>query len=177
MKGKLIINGKEYEIKLDESILKESVPQTKTGYERVGHNEIYYFADAMDEHMDGVDSDCDAHERMDDTMYKNADYYSDANVAKANARADTIMRRLRRFAAENGGIPNFDHWNNGSITKYAIGYDYTTDNLCYVGRICYRDSVSVYFLSQSAVEQALDLFHDDLLWYFTEYQPMLYQEV
>lgn len=177
MKGKLIINGKEYEVELDDNSIEELTPQPRTGYERVGHNETHYFADTMDEHMDGVDSDCDKHERMDDMMYKNADYYSDKDVAKANARADTLMRRLRRFAAEHGGIPNSDHWNNGSITKYAIGYDYTTDNLCYVGRICHRDSVSVYFLSQSVVKQAIELFHDDLLWYFTEYQPMLYQEV
>lgn len=177
MKGKLIINGKEYEVELDESILKEPVPQTKTGYERVGHNEIYYFADAMDEHMDGVDSDCDAHERMDDTMYKNADYYSDANVAKANARADTLMRRLRRYAAEHGGIPNCDHWNDGALMKYAIEYDHVAGNLFYSRRKCYQNCLSVYFLSKDACERAMLLFHDDLLWYFTEYQPMLYQEV
>ena len=177
MKGKLIINGKEYEVELDESILKEPVPQTKTGYERVGHNEIYYFADAMDEHMDGVDSDCDAHERMDDTMYKNADYYSDANVAKANARADTIMRRLRRFAAEHGGIPSAKDWEDIYKSKYCIGYDYSNFalSICVNQKFCH--AFKIHFLSQSAAKQAIELFHDDLLWYFTEYQPMLYQEV
>lgn len=177
MKGKLIINGKEYEVELDDNAIKELTPHPRTGYERVGRNEYHFFADTMVEYTNGITEDIDKYEQFDDEMYKNADYYSDKSVARNNARADTIMRRLRRFAAEHGGIPNFDHWNNGSITKYAIGYDYTTDNLCYVGRICHRDSVSVYFLSHSAAKKAIDLFHDDLLWYFTEYQPMLYEEV
>ena len=175
MKGKLIINGKEYEVEIDNAILDTITKKPKTGYERV--KGIYFFANTMCDHADGIVPIYDEHERTDNAIYENADYYSDVNVAKAHARAVTIMRRLRRFAAEHGGIPNFDHWNNGSITKYAIGYDYTTDNLCYVGRICHRDSVSVYFLSHSAAKQAIELFHDDLLWYFTEYQPMLYQEV
>lgn len=175
MKGKLTINGNEYEVEIDNAILDTIVKKPKTGYERV--NDTYFFANPINDRMDDIGSDYDMHLFKDNALYENADYYSDANVAKANARADTIMRRLRRFAAEHGGIPNFDHWNNGSITKYAIGYDYTTDNLCYVGRICHRDSVSVYFLSHSAAKQAIELFHDDLLWYFTEYQPMLYQEV
>lgn len=177
MKGKLIINGKEYEVKLDDDTIKELTPHPRTGYERVGHNETYYFADTMDEHMDGIDSDYDRHERMDNEMYENADYYSDESVAKANARADTLMRRLRRFAAEHGGIPNAKHWDNVGIMKYIIGCDHTTKNLCYVGRKCCQDSMSVCFLSQPAAKQAIELFHDDLLWYFTEYQPMLYQEV
>lgn len=66
MKGKLIINGKEYEVEMDDNSIEELAPQPRTGYERVGHNETHYFADTMNEHMDGVDSDCDKHERMDD---------------------------------------------------------------------------------------------------------------
>ena len=177
MKGKLIINGKEYEVELDDNSIEELTPKPRTGYERVGHNETHYFADTMNEHMDGVDSDCDKHERLDDTMYKNADYYSDKDVAKANARADTLMRRLRRFAAENGGIPNCDHWDDAAQKKYIIAYDHGDEILeCHERVVCQNYS-PVYFLSKEACQNAIDLFRDDLLWYFTEYQPMLYEEV
>ena len=177
MKGKLIINGKEYEVELDDNAIKELTPHPRTGYERVGRNEYHFFADTMVEYTNGITEDIDKYEQFDDEMYKNADYYSDKSVARNNARADTLIRRLRRFAAENGGIPNAKHWDDVSIMKYTIGCDHAINNLYCVGRKCCQDSVSVYFLSQSAAKQAIELFHDDLLWYFTEYQPMLYEEV
>ena len=177
MKGKLIINGKEYEVELDDNAIKELTPHPRTGYERVGRNEYHFFADTMVEYTNGITEDIDKYEQFDDEMYKNADYYSDKDVAKNNARADTLMRRPRRFAAEHCGIANCDHLNDEELMKYTIGYDHVTGNLVYTVRKCSQDSSSVYFLSQDTCEQAMELFHDDLLWYFTEYQPMLYQEV
>lgn len=177
MKGKLIINDKEYEVELDDNAIKELTPHPRTGYERVGRNEYHFFADTMVEYTNGITEDIDKYEQFDDEMYKNADYYSDKSVARNNARADTLMRRLRRFAAEHGGIPNCDHWNDEELMKYTIGYDHVTGNLVYTVRKCSQDSLSVYFLSRDACEQAMELFNDDLLWYFTEYQPMLYEEV
>lgn len=177
MKGKLTINGKEFEVEIDNTTLDAITRKRRTGYERVAHNEVHYFADTMDEHMDGVDSDSDDYDRIDDTMYKNADYYSDKSVARNNARADTLMRRLRRFAAEHGGIPSAKDWEDIYKSKYCIGYDYSNFalSICVNQKFCH--AFKIHFLSQSAAKQAIDLFHDDLLWYFTEYQPMLYQEV
>ena len=177
MKGKLIINGKEYEVELDDNAIKELTPHPRTGYERVGRNEYHFFADTMVEYTNGITEDIDKYEQFDDEMYKNADYYSDKSVARNNARADTIMRRLRRFAAEHGGIPNCDHWNDKELMKYTVGYDHDTKNLdCFMSMWC-QHCLSVYFLSHDACKQAMELFYDDLLWYFTEYQPMLYEGV
>lgn len=177
MKGKLTINGKEFEVEIDNTTLDAITRKRRTGYERVGRDEIYYFSDTMTENMDGIDADCDEHGRMDAAMYENADYYSDESIASNNARADTLMRRLRRFAAENGGIPNCDHWDDAAQKKYIIGYDHGNEILeCHERAVCQNYS-PVYFLSKEACQNAIDLFHDDLLWYFTEYQPMLYQEV
>ena len=177
MKGKLIINGKELEVEIDNTTLDAITRKCRTGYERVAHNEVHYFADTMDEHMDGVDSDSDDYGRTDDTMYENADYYSDESVARNNARADTLMRRLRRYAAEHGGIPNCDHWNDKELAKYTIEYIHATKILGCFMNICFQNCLSVYFLSEDACKKAIELFYDDLLWYFTEYQPMLYEEV
>ena len=177
MKGKLIINGKEYEVELDDNAIKELTPHPRTGYERVGRNEYHFFADTMVEYTNGITEDIDKYEQFDDEMYKNADYYSDKSVARNNARADTLMRRLRRFAAENGGIPNAKHWDDAAQKKYIIVYDHGDEILeCHERVVCQNYS-PVYFLSKEACQNAIDLFHDDLLWYFTEYQPMLYEEV
>ena len=177
MKGKLTINGKEYEVELDDNAIKELTPHPRTGYERVGRNEYHFFADTMVEYTNGIAEDIDKYEQFDDEMYKNADYYSDKDVAKANARADTIMRRLRRFAAEHGGIPSAKDWEDIYKSKYCIGYDYSNFalSICVNQKFCH--AFKIHFLSQSAAKQAIELFHDDLLWYFTEYHPMLYEEV
>ena len=84
----------------------------KTGYERNKTNDIYYSIDIAD----NVFKNFDLHDIVHDDIYSIANYYIDKTVAINNARADKLMRQLRRFAVEN----NDDKIETNSDTKMLI---------------------------------------------------------
>ena len=99
MKAKLIIKNKEIEIEISEEEYKKLQPskEKKTGYERVlPDNEFYYAAS-----RGCIESGIDAYDYIDNEYYESANYYSSNVVAENNARADKLMRQLRRFSVEH----------------------------------------------------------------------------
>lgn len=162
MNAKLIVEGKEFDIQiLDPELQKLLMPPKKTGYERVHQYDGYWY-DTMDGNI-GKESDDVAD--IDDTAYVYANYYSDATIAKNNARADTLMRQLRRFAVE--------HRNNDKVVERY--YIYYVKDACILQVM--RDTVNCYvgpwFDNQHACAQAIETFKDELIWYFTEYKDSL----
>ena len=172
MKAKLIINGKELEVEITEEELKklEAKPENKTGYERVKDGNTFWFD------VDGtVGSDVDLRGDSErDNAYEVANYYSDFDVAMNNARADKLMRQLRRFAVEHRTLPML--WGKSCTIDYAyyIFYDYENEKLEWMDTLynC-RDFGKIYFDSMEATELAIEAFRDELLWYFTEYEDSL----
>ena len=99
MKAKLIIENKEIEIEISEEEYKKlhSSEEKKTGYERVPESDIYFYA-----HSGGyVGTASEDYCNIDNEYYELANYYSDKTVAENNARADKLMRQLRRFSVEH----------------------------------------------------------------------------
>ena len=171
MKAKLIVEGKEFEVELNsvevEKLLK---PHRKTGYERVGKGALYCFVDA-----DGIlnEYDNDEHDDVDDAYYEQANYYSEVIVAEHNARADKLMRQLRRFAVFHRNESLDWYCTNGNAHKYYICYDYSGDELR-VNSICWnRDLFGIYFDSKADADAIINLYRDELIWYFTEYKDSL----
>ena len=95
MKAKLIIEGKEIEVEISEEEYKKIQPseEKKTGYERVSELDIYFYANSGGY----VETACEYYYDVDNEYYESANYYSDKTVAENNARADKLMRQLRRF--------------------------------------------------------------------------------
>lgn len=164
MKAKLTIDGKDFEVEISEEQL-QALTETKTGYERVRPGEIYYTGT-----VDGT-SDCykENNEKFDDRIYEDANYHSDATIAKNNARADKLYRQLRRFAVEHRK-EEID-WNNYNTTKYFIAL--------HNGRVEVAEAyywcvfAGIYYDTKETVQLAIDTFKDELLWYFTEYKDSL----
>lgn len=169
MKAKLLIDGKEIEVNISEEEYKKIQPveEKKTGYERVSKNNEYYYAATKGM----VEFGTEEQHYIDDEYYESANYYSSKIVAKNNARADRLMRQLRRFAVEHR--ENEIDWNDIETTKFCIAYD--SQNAKFkVGRGYFLQSFgSVYFDSEELTEAAIDEFHDELIWYFTEYKDSL----
>ena len=169
MKAKLIIEGKEIEVEISEEEYKKIQPpkEKKTGYERVPENHDFYYECAVG----GVESGFDEHCCVDDDCYDVANYYSSETVAENNARADKLMRQLRRFSVEHRG--HEVDFNSTETEKHYIYYDCVRDEL----RTTYTFYAGVfgviYFDSEETANAAIDEFRDELIWYFTEYKDSL----
>ena len=169
MKAKLIINDQALEIEISEEELQklQTAPKKKTGYERVQENNEFYYAPCTG------DIECvqDFYDDYDAMCYNTANYYSSLSVAENNARADQLMRQLRRFSVEHRerGV----NFNNVDTQKYYIYYDYESNELGLAITYYAKRFGTIYFDSEEAIRAAIDEFHDELIWYFTEYQDSL----
>ena len=160
MKAKLVVEGKEFDIEILDPKLQELIaPKKKTGYERVKENNYYWIVDSHSQvycltECDDVD---------DENLYNLANYYESEVVAGRNARADTLMRQLRRFAVENRTKDNPNE-------KFYIYY------MKQVGLQVSRSTnkhIGPWFDTLHAASQAIETFKDELIWYFTEYEDSL----
>ena len=169
MKAKLIIEDKEIEIEISEEEYKKLQPseEKKTGYERVPENHDFYYECAVG----GVESGFDEHCCVDDDCYDVANYYSSETVAENNARADKLMRQLRRFSVEHR--EDEVNLNNANTQKHCIYYDYENDKLGGGLALCSKFFGTIYFDSKKIAQAAIDEFRDELIWYFTEYKDSL----
>ena len=169
MKAKLIIEGKEIEVEISEEEYKklQSEEEKKTGYERVPESDVYFYT-----YPSGcVETTCETCYDIDDECYESANYYSDKTVAENNTRADKLMRQLRRFAVEHRerGV----NLNDINTEKYYICYDYEGNELGTTFTFVARVFGIIYFDSEETANAAIDEFHDELIWYFTEYKDSL----
>lgn len=169
MKAKLTIEGKEIEIEISEEEYKklQSSEEKKTGYERVTESDIYFYT-----YPSGcVETTCETCYDIDDECYESANYYSDKTVAENNTRADNLMRQLRRFSVEHRKYKT--NFNSINAKRFYIIYQceineikpYHTSYAIYFG--------AIYFDSEEIANAAIDEFHDELIWYFTEYKDSL----
>ena len=162
---KVTVDGVELKVKISEEELakltKVKEPK-KTGYERVDKGKRYFIATGVG----SVEAFTEDNYNLDDTHFKNANYYSDRVLAGDIARADKLMRQLRRFAAENCEEVEWDCINS----HYHIYYNYRAKMLCAYDACFCRDLGSIFFDNMKTAQKAIDTFKDELLWYFTEYR-------
>lgn len=168
MKAKLIVEGKEFEIDINHPELEKLIkPEKKTGYERMGNNETYYTITCDNI----VTSYREKDTAINQQLYDISNYYSDKTVAENNARADKLMRQLRRFAIEHRK-EKID-WNNHSELKWNIFFDYSEKDFFVNYCLYVKDLFGIYFDSEETAKLAIEIFHDELIWYFTEYKNSL----
>ena len=169
MKAKLIIEDKEIEVEISEEEYKKLQPseEKKTGYERVSKSSDYFYVSYNDK-VDATVEDC---YDVDNECYESANYYSSETVAKNNARADKLMRQLRRFSVEH----REDEVNLDDIKtkKFFITYNYENNEIRLGYTLQLKAFGAIYFDSREVVNIAIDEFHDELIWYFTEYKDSL----
>ena len=168
---KIIIDGKEITATIDDSVRQQILsPVKKTGYERVEDNAHYYYVD-----YDGqVELELEDGHYIDKTAYTIANYYSDKTVAENNARADKLMRQLRRFAVEHRekALDWIDTRNTPWV--FVIQGDPETKRLSVHKIPCgLKRFGTIYFDSEENAKLAIDTYRDELLWYFTEYKDSL----
>lgn len=167
MKAKLIIEDKEIEVEISKEEYKkiQITEEKKTGYERVPESDIYFYANSR-----GYVESEDYYD-VDNEYYESANYYSSKTVAENNARADRLMRQLRRFSVEHRkyGID----WHDINNNKYYIHFNFNTNEIDIGINNFLRDFGVIHFDSKETAQAAIDEFHDELIWYFKEYKDSL----
>lgn len=170
MKVTITMNGKSAEVEFTPEQLKAlgiTPPPKLTGYETHDAEKGLWYASpnsAVIRFNPDVESP-----NVKKTLEETANLYSDLPVAIANARADDLFRNLRRFAALNGGcvLPN------NALGKWEIRYDTDGDGLCTTLTSTWNLFLCpAIFPTQESALAAIDAYRDELLWYFTEYDPM-----
>lgn len=168
MIAKLIVEGKEFPIEIqDPELQKMLVPSKKTGYERVELDNTYYYDDCNG----SVCNENEEQHECDNISYNGANYYSDQTVAENNARADKLMRQLRRFTVEHR--EKSLNWNKKITSKWFIEYSYPEGCLYASYHCACRHFGGIYFDSSDICDLAINTFKDELIWYFTEYKDSL----
>ena len=136
-------------------------PKPLTGWERVGENESYY----------SINGNCYVEEMTEDMCMEDKYYYEDANYFSTESKAEeidfkqTLFRKLQRFSDENRG--NEIDWSDCS-KKFCINYDYYNKKLDIFDHVFVKQFGQVYFISEEIAQKAIELFHDDLIKYFTQ---------
>ena len=125
--AKLMIDGEELktQIEIDETVL-ESV-QSKEKVDRGYGEQVTYSLYSYVDSAGSVETEYDKGWEIDDLRFATANYYSSEGVARNNARADQLMRQLRRFAAENRK-EEID-WNDERKYKYNLYYNYASQEI------------------------------------------------
>ena len=169
MKITLTINGKPVEATIDDAAFAEATQTEneprKTGYERAKNGDNYYYLNGPDLFVSRENGDI-----VDGMRYDSGNYYTDGMVAKENCRADRLMHNLRRFAAEHGGCCRPSVTSKIMIKKFTI---YNEDGCLCISGGAFPQAGSVFFETEEAARAAIEAFKDELIWYFTEYDPML----
>ena len=185
MKVELKVNDKSVQAEIPEEQLKETVlfdhlkklglieDKPKTGYERREecNNKKYYFVNTIDLVIENENTVL-----FDQNRYDVGNYYSDKTIAENNARADRLLRCLRQWQAQNDKAISISDWKNENIFKYHIEYDCFNDFPFVVYTTRFRTPNTIYFTSGEKAEGAIEVFKDELKWYYTKYQQRLDEE-
>ena len=160
----ITIDGEEYIARPKNETVTAEKP--KTGYERVGKCETYY---AQDECC-MVDSYVDDEDELGIDDYKAANYYNRIDLAENIVRADTLMRKLRQWQALNDEPVD---WSDTDTREYYVWYDYYDSEFRIGSTFSVRHIGQIYFTSEEKAQEAIEVFKDELTWYFTEYMQRL----
>ena len=171
MQVELKVNGKTVHAEISEEQAKilglvEDTP--KTGYERTKIGETYYVINTEDDSMIKI---TEFNDQEDEQCYDKGNYYSDKTIAENNARADRLQRCLRQWQAQNDEPISVEDWNNESKKKWFIIY--SSEEMYAEYYYIMRLPNTIYFATKEKAEEAIEVFKDELLWYFTEYVQRL----
>ena len=173
MKVELKVNDKSVQVEMTEEqakILGLVEERSRTGYERVDEDDSYFVDDTIN---DGHEVIGGGGTLVNDLYYNNGNYYNDKTIAENNARADRLLRHLRQWQAQNDEPISVEDWNNESKKKWFIIYSYSSEEMYAEYYYIMRLPNTIYFATKEKAEEAIEVFRDELLWYFTEYVQRL----
>ena len=168
---KLQIDGQEIIVHVDESelarLIKPERTRARTGYERVKFGEHYYTSAHEPCHSPQVEErDLSAR----NVLFERGDYVNDEQLFYDRDRARVLHDRMEQWQALNDKPVD---WGNNNKPKFEIKFDYQQNKLKVDCEYVCRSVDAVYFSTYKKAEEAIDVFRDELMWYYTEYRSRL----
>lgn len=164
MKATLTVNGNSIDIELNTEQYEKLFPEKKkkTGYERVKTDDTYWYINTWL----SIWADNDDRDNRSDNRFENANYFSDETVANNMARAQRLWNSIHRRAVElckpiRPNTPMF---------VYTISFNNNIHHLFPNMWEVTRNLGEILFDTKEHCEQVIDEFHDELIWYFTEFK-------
>lgn len=164
MKVTVKYKNREVEVEIPDEKLEELIKGTeKTGYERIIGD--FYIAGT------GESLICnDTGDAVSGNLYQCGNYFSSEKLASNIARAETLMRRIRRRAVE---ICKPIDWKKFNIPKWYIYFDYSSNEISALYAHSVRELFNIIFDTKEHANQIIEEFKDELVWYFTEYKERM----
>lgn len=94
------------------------------------------------------------------------------NIIK-NAMASKLKINCKYQEAQNDEVISKEDWNNESKKKWFIIYSYSSEEMYAEYYYIMRLPNTIYFATKEKAEEAIEVFKDELIWYFTEYVQRL----
>lgn len=161
MKVQMTHNGKTVEVELTDEQFEKLFTEKKTGYERVEVGELYYSVNALSNPQKFTEDNAS----YDKTLFDCANYFSDKTVAENMARAQRLWNKIHRRVVELCE-PVYQR-KDGSL--YTICFD-PQDNKIFADDWVTRHFGEIYFDTEEHGNQVINEFHDELIWYFTQFK-------
>lgn len=158
---KLIIDGKEIEAQVNEEDLK--VIEKKKDRADKGSNYYYFNSNLL-----FIENTVEEGIFFDECCYDNGNYFLTKKECADAAKVVSLWLKMKRFADEYNkeNLKFTDDYQE----KYFIIYDFASEVLRIDWRYNWQDMFQIYFDSEEIAKKAIDTFHDELMWYFTEYE-------
>lgn len=158
----LIIDGKKVEAQVKEEDLK--LVENKLEFGRQKEGELYFCFESdltpIKNHEEFISYD---KERYDCGNY----FLTEKECADA-ARVVSLWLQMKRFACEHNE-ESIDFDNRGK-TKISICFNEEIGQITFGYCVHVKNAFQIYFDSEEIAQKAIDKFHDELMWYFTEYE-------
>lgn len=132
-----------------------------SGWERAERFGTFYFGNAVGKSV----CEIDGRDSRDRELYEVANYFFTREKAEEINFKQTLFRRMQRFSDENGW--NENDWTHEGRRQWFISYDYDKDKFVIDSYLTFRDFGQVYFVSLDVAREALELFKEDLIKYYT----------
>ena len=147
----------EFKYELEDETEPEKLTYS-TAYEEAVPGEPWYFVNVVSKAVEGGN----ARNGMVPDLYAAGNYYNDLAYAEKMASEESLIRRLRRFAAQSAAH-NVERTGD---RKYLICWDYDKHKFD-VGAVIGMNAVGeVLFDTEAAAREAIILFEEELLIYF-----------
>lgn len=133
-------------------------PTCSTAYEEAESGKPWYFVNVVSKAVEGGI----ARNGMMPDLYAAGNYYNDLAYAEKMAFEESLIRRLRRFAAQKVAH-NIERTGD---QKYFIYWDYKTHKFDVGTVISMNPAGAVLFDTEAAAREAIIMFEEELLIYF-----------